>query len=101
MPTGKNVKRKAPDKDRFVKVPLWWAEQAARATRSPDMMVCVWLLYQAWRDGQPVPMANTKLKRWGVSREVKRRVLRDLERAGLIVVDRQPWKAPSVTLVLL
>jgi hypothetical protein len=35
----------------------------------------------------------------GVSREIKRRVLRDLERGGLITVERPIRKTPIVTLV--
>ena len=96
-------KRGAPKtKDPFVKVPLWWAKAAAKATRAPDVLVWVWLLYKFWDGhGQPVPMANAKLKRWGVSREIKRRVLRDLENAGLITVERLPRKTPTVTIILL
>ena len=39
--------------------------------------------------------------RLGVSRDVKRRVLRDLERARVIMVERPPRKTPRVTLVVL
>ena len=39
--------------------------------------------------------------RRGVSREIKRRVLRDLEAAGLITVERPSRKSPIVTLVVL
>ena len=34
--------------DKFVKVPLWWAEHAAQATRTPKAMVWVWLLHLSW-----------------------------------------------------
>ena len=46
-------------------------------------------------------LPNGRLLRAGVSREIKRRVLRNLERAGLISVERPPKKNPVVTLVLL
>ena len=41
----------AKRKDAFVKVPLWWIEQATRATKSPQAFVCVWLLHLAWKAG--------------------------------------------------
>jgi hypothetical protein len=88
-------------KDPFVKVPLWWAAEVAKATKSPGVMVWVRLLYLAWDNGmRPVPLANVKLKNCGVSRKIKNRVLRDLERAGLITVERRFGKSPVVTLVL-
>ncbi|SRR6266498_3154549 len=98
---------KAPKvKDPFVKVPLWFAVEAAKATRTSGALVWIWLLYQGWRDRKSVGrdavrMANAKLKSWGVSRNVKQRVLRDLERAGLIEIERRPRKSPNVTLKLL
>ena len=85
--------------DPFVKVPLRWATQVARATRSPGTMVWIWLLYLAWGSGaRTVPLANAKLKQWGVSRNVKWRVLRDLEKADLVVIERRPRRAPLITL---
>lgn len=91
---------------KFAKVPLWFAAAAAKATKSPATMVWIWLLYQTWRDRKSVgrdavTMANAKLGEWGVSRKVKHRVLRDLELAGLIKVERRPGKTPLVTLMLL
>jgi hypothetical protein len=46
-------------------------------------------------------LPNGWLEEWGVSREVKRRVLRDLEAAGLITVERPNRKSPKVTIVVL
>jgi hypothetical protein len=94
------VKRKKADP--FVKVPLWWITAAAKVTRSPAAVVCVELLYTAWKaKSLSFPLPNGRLKRMGVSREVKRRVLRDLERGRLIVVERPPRRTPIVTLILL
>jgi hypothetical protein len=31
----------AKSKDAFVKVPLWWAAEAAKATRMPGMLVLI------------------------------------------------------------
>jgi hypothetical protein len=36
-------------KEPFVKVPLWWAEEAAKATKTPAALVCVYLLRTSWK----------------------------------------------------
>jgi hypothetical protein len=89
-------------KDAFVKVPLWWAIEAAKATRMPGMLVLVELLHRSWKaKSLTFPLPNGSLKRHGVSREIKRKKLHDLESAGLIAVERHLGKTPRVTLVVL
>jgi hypothetical protein len=89
-------------KDTFVKVPIWWIEQATRATHTPQAFVCVWLLYLSWRARSlTFPIPNGRLGARGVDRRMKRRALSALESAGLITVERRHGKAPIVTLVLL
>jgi hypothetical protein len=88
--------------DKFVKVPLWWAEQAAQATRTPKAMVWIWLLYLAWRaHSKTFRLPNERLRARGVGRNVKLRALRDLEAAGLIQVVWEKGKSPTVTLLYL
>lgn len=92
------VKRKKSE--RFVKVPLWWIETAATATRSPTTLVLIELLHIAFKTRRATfPVPNGRLKAAGVSREIKRRTLLDLERAGLVLVERPPRKTPVVTLI--
>ena len=45
------MQRKA--KDAFVKVPLWWASEAAKATRMPGMLVLIELLRQVVEGQKP------------------------------------------------
>jgi hypothetical protein len=92
----------AKRKDSFVKVPLWWIEQATRATKSPQAFVCVWLLHQAWKArSMTFPLPNVRLTKQGVDRRAKRRALANLEAAGLITVEREDGKTPVVTLLCL
>ena len=92
----------ARSKDPFVKVPLWWAEAAAKATRTPGFLVCIELLRASWKaKSLTFSASNKRLAKAGVSREVKRRVLRDLEAAGLVTIERRPGRSPHVTLVVL
>ncbi len=87
----------------FVKVPLWWIEAAAKAAKSPATLVLIELLHERmWRSRRSTfSLANGRLERKGVSRDVKRRVLRDLERAKLIAVERKSGRAPVVSLTAL
>jgi hypothetical protein len=102
-PRQKSAARSSDEqKDPFVKLPLWWANAAAKATKTPRAVVWVALVYTAWRKRSlTFSLPNGQLKKLGVSREVKRRALRDLEKAGLIVVDRRHGKSPQVVIVAL
>jgi len=94
------VKRKKTE--RFVKVPLWWVAAAAKATHTPATIVCIELLYAAWKAKTATfPLPNGRLQRLHVNRETKRRVLRALEDGGLIKVERSTRKTPIVTLLSL
>jgi hypothetical protein len=92
-PTGRTKKT-----DAFIKVPLWFAAVGAEATRSPALLVVVYVLYCGWKaKGRSFVLANGWLERRGVSRKVKSRVLHALERYQLITVKRRPRKNPRIT----
>jgi hypothetical protein len=95
---ARNGKRKRAGQ--FVKVPLWWAEQAARATGTPKAFLWIWLLHLAWKArSNTFPLPNKQLYARGVHRNTKTRTLRELEAAGLIRVERRARKSPMVTLL--
>jgi hypothetical protein len=84
----------------FVQVPLWWIETAAKDIRSPATLVLIELLRARWKtQSSTFPLPNGRLKALGVSREIKRRVLRDLQRRPVILVERSRGKAPRITLI--
>ena len=94
------VKRKRVEP--FVKVPLWWITAATKATNNHKALVCIELLYASWKaKSLTFPLPNARLQKRGITRETKRRALRDLERGGLIIVERPSRKTPIVTLILL
>ena len=75
----------------FVQVPLWWAERGGLS----EILVCADLLRRAWEaKGQSFPMPNRK----DVDPKIKYRVLYQLESSGLIKVERQLGKSPSITM---
>jgi ribosomal protein S25 len=62
-------------------------------------MVWIWLLHLSWKAHHHTFIApNGGLKQYGVSPQTKRRVLRQLEAAGLIEIKRRHRKSPIVTL---
>jgi hypothetical protein len=86
----------------FGKVPLWWAAEAAKATKTPKALVWVRLLHLSWKaKSLTFPLPNGKLESDGVSRFAKYRALRELEAAGLIVVERRHGKTVMVSIVCL
>ena len=85
---------------RFAMVPIWWVEQAAKATNTPRALMLVWLLYLAWETkSNTFSLTNVQLR--GVHRNTKYKMLLELEAAGLIQVSREGKKAPLVTLLYL
>jgi len=94
------VRNKAPDA--FVKLPLWFAREAAKATNTRKALVWIWLVRLAFEHrslGFPVP--NARLRQQGVDRLTKGRALRELEIAGLITVVRRHGKTVRVELIAL
>jgi hypothetical protein len=86
-------------REQFVLVPWSWIEKLNGATGQTHR-VALCLLYLHWKgDGRPIKLANGMLWIDGVSRQSKWRALGDLERRGLIVVERRPKRAPIVLLV--
>ena len=86
--------------ERFVQVPLWWIETAAKDVGSPETLVLVELLYTAWKARSPTfPLPNGRLTKLGVSRKIKYRMLRALERRPVILVERRVGKTPVITLI--
>ena len=74
--------RKRKKVEPFVKVPLWWITEAAKATQSPRTTILTELLYASWKaKSLTFPLPNRRLKQRGARRAIKRLVLRALERA--------------------
>jgi len=97
QPRQSHVKRK---RTCFVGVPCAWWHLLGRAKHIVSYRVALHLLDQGWRSGEPVvPLSNCSLKGEGVSRSGKNRALKELQDLGLIQVERQRRKSPSVRLL--
>jgi hypothetical protein len=96
---GINAPHRRRKDDQFAKVPMRWAAEAVKATKAPEILVCVDLQYRAWKaKGQSFVLPNRWLEENGVSRKAKSRILRDLEAADLIKAVRRKGKNPRITL---
>jgi hypothetical protein len=93
-----NIRRRTP----FVVLPLSWAAKASAATNCQKAMVWMWLAHRVRKTRTTtVTIPNRALAKCGISRRVKSLALRQLERAGLITVERRPRKTPVVTVLRL
>ena len=86
----------------FVRVPWIWVETLSEARYVASYRVALHLLYLNWKQkGGPVKLPNGMLAQGGVAKKQKWRALGELERLGLISVERRHGKSPVVTLLLL
>src|SRR6516225_9618410 len=85
----------------FVQLPWTWVEALSGAS-GQTWQLAAHLLYLNWKGkGAPIKLANGMLEIDGISRWSKWRALPELERRGLVVIDRRRRRSPIVTLNLL
>jgi hypothetical protein len=83
----------------FVKVPWAWIERLKNTKSANTYRLALHLLYLHWkRQGASFSLANSGLAMEGVTRYAKWRAIRELERLGLILVERRSRKSPIVTI---
>ncbi len=83
-------------RQQFIKVPMTWYERL-RGADGQTYRVVLYLLYLHWKtNGDPIKLANGMLAIDGVPPTTKRRALRNLERRGLVAVERRLRKSPIV-----
>jgi hypothetical protein len=83
----------------FVQVPWTWVEALSGAS-GQTWHLAIQLLYLHWKgNGEPITLANGMLEMDGIGRKGKSHALDELERRGLITVERRPRKSPIVKLL--
>ena len=81
----------------FVKLPWTWAEALSGAS-GKTWELAVQLLYQHWKgNGAPIKLANGMLENDGIDRFAKWRALKELERRGLVTIERRRARSPLIT----
>jgi hypothetical protein len=83
-------------REQFVSVPWSWVERLAGAP-GQTYRVALCVLHLHWKGhGKPFKLPNGMLRIDGVSPRSKWRALDDLERRGLIAVERRRKRSPIV-----
>ena len=87
--------------DRFLKGPIPW-NWIIRASQLPGnalaVGLCLWRLKGATKRTDIV-LSNSEVEPFGLDRSAKSRALTELERAGLIKLQRKPGRWATVTLL--
>jgi hypothetical protein len=93
--------RKRRRRDPFVMVPLAWVERLSMAKHRASWSVASELLRRDWKcNGTPIPLPNGQLEeKFRISRQRKWEALRELERLGLVRVERRSRKSPLATVL--
>ena len=88
-------------RQQFIMVPMTWADRLGTARYAATFKVAHRLLREHWRGGgRPIQLANVALARNGVSRHQKWRALLELERLGLVQIERRARKSPIVAVIV-
>jgi hypothetical protein len=88
-------------KRRFIKVPWVWMDKLRATNRVQTYQLAHLVLYEHWRmGGQDIVLSNVALGREGVSRWSKWRALGELEKLGLIQIERCHRKAPRIRVLI-
>jgi hypothetical protein len=99
-------------REQFVMVPMLWVERLGRCrignancvtprATVTTYQVALHLLHLHWKNsGKPFKLPNGMLGYDGISSASKWRALVDLERRGLITVERRPKKSPIIHFLL-
>ena len=86
----------AKRRQHFIQVPFDWLERL-KGTSGQTWHLTMHLLYLRWRSkGEPIKLANGMLQFDGISRASKWRALTELERRGLIKIERRTRKSPLI-----
>jgi hypothetical protein len=98
-PRGRRV---LPIQAKFIAGPIdvAWVVQAGRlGVKALLVGLALWHLKKL-RQADTFIVSNLMVQDWGVQPDAKRRALRTLERAGLIIIDRRGKRSPRVSLVI-
>jgi hypothetical protein len=82
---------------RYVQVPWSWVERLQSAKRISTYRLALLLLYEGWKNGgKPVALSNVLAAEVGLSRQTKWLGLVELERVGLVKIERRKGRAPRL-----
>ena len=95
-----NASRRKGWQRNYTLVPREWELRLLGAKRISTYRLAIELLYLHWYDnGKPVTVSSKVAQAAKISARSKWEALAELERLGLIEVDRRPRKSPRVVLL--
>jgi hypothetical protein len=84
---------------RYVQVPWSWVERLQSAKRISTYRLALLLLYEGWKNGgKPLALSNVLAAEAGLSRQTKWLGLVELEKLGLVRIERRQVRAPRLIL---
>jgi hypothetical protein len=96
----KKLKPRHQAAEAFIKRPLSWAQQLAKASHLATSPVADCLLHQEFKTRRnPVNLSGEVLAEWGITRQRSSEALAELEALGLVSVRHHHGKPPVVTLI--
>jgi hypothetical protein len=85
----------------FIKFPWAWMDLLRATTSGSAYRLALILVYEHWRTGgRPIMLSNIAAEKEGLSRHSKWRALRELEKLGLVVLEKRPRKSPTIRLMM-
>jgi hypothetical protein len=84
----------------FAMMPVEWMRRLIGAKHRGTFLLAYLLIYEHWRcGGRPIAVSNAFAAELEVGPRAKSRALRELERLGLIKVERLHRRSPRVTVL--
>ena len=88
-------------RQQFVRVPWTWIERLQQAHHIATYRVALHVLFRYWKEGgRPFALSNVAISDEGVSRQRKWEALVELERLGLIILERRARRSPRITVIV-
>jgi len=76
--------------DKFIKgpVPIWWIKKAWTECRESSLVYGLLLFHRLGMGVIPKPITKAEMEHFGITRWCRRDALEDLEKAGLVKIER-------------
>jgi hypothetical protein len=99
VPQFRKVGKQKKWRRQYVQFPWAWVERLQVVKRISTYRLALLLVYEHWRTGgRPIVLSNALVMAEGVSRRTKWNALVELERLGLVRVERRSRRSPRLVL---
>jgi len=81
-------------------IPEWWAARTRKHSAGLLIGLLLWRRYYFNGSKNPVKLTGVELRGLGINRQVARRNLAVLEKAGLISLQKFRYRSPLITIIV-